>query len=92
MKVNTVPLLAEYLGTLLFVLSILASGGNPWFIGFSLAVVILFTSKMSGGNINPAVSVVMYLKGKLSMNELLGYVVSQVLGGVTSFYLFKALA
>lgn len=92
MKVNTNHLMAEFLGTLLLVLSILASGGNAWFIGLTLAVVILFTGKTSGGHVNPAVSVAMYMKGKLSMDELAGYVVSQVLGGVTSVYLFKALA
>ena len=92
MKLNTIPLLAEFLGTLLLVLSVLASGGSAWFIGITYAVIILFTSKTSGGHINPAVSLGMYVKGRLSMNELIGYSVSQLLGGVTSVYLFKALA
>ena len=92
MRVNTNNLLTEFLGTLLLVLSILASGGNAWFIGITFTVIILLAGKTSGGHINPAVSMAMYVKGRMSTNELLGYVVSQVLGGVTSVYLFKALA
>ena len=75
-------LIAEFLGTLLLVLSILASGGNALF----------FAAKTSGGHVNPAVSLAMYLRKKMSMNDLIGYIVAQLLGGVTSVYLFKALA
>ncbi len=85
-------LIAEFLGTLLFVLSILASGGNPLCIGLTLAVVIFFAGKTSGGHVNPAVSVAMYLRKKMSMNDLVGYVAAQLLGGATSVYLFKMLA
>jgi aquaporin Z len=85
-------LIAEFLGTLLFVLSILASGGNPLFIGLTLAVIIIFAAKTSGGHVNPAVSVAMYLRKKMSMNDLVGYVAAQLLGGATSVYLFKMLA
>jgi glycerol uptake facilitator-like aquaporin len=92
MKVKTNSLLSEFLGTLLLVLSILASGGNAWFIGLTLAIVVLLAGKTSGGHVNPAVSVAMYFKGRLSMDELVGYVVSQLLGGITSVYLFKVLA
>ena len=41
---------------------------------------------------NPAVSVAMYLRKKMSMNDLVGYVAAQLLGGATSVYLFKMLA
>jgi aquaporin Z len=85
-------LVAEFLGTLLLVLSILASGGNALFIGLTLAVVIFFAGKTSGGHVNPAVSVAMYLRKKMSMNDLVGYVAAQLLGGATSVYLFKMLA
>ena len=85
-------LIAEFLGTLLLVLSILASGGNALFVGLTLAVIIFFAAKTSGGHVNPAVSLAMYLRKKMSMNDLIGYIVAQLLGGVTSVYLFKALA
>jgi aquaporin Z len=85
-------LIAEFLGTLLFVLSILASGGNPLFIGLTLAVIIFFAAKTSGGHVNPAVSLAMYLRKRLSMKDLVGYIFAQLLGAATSVYLFKALA
>lgn len=89
---NKIGIAAEFLGTLLLVLSILASGGNALFIGLTLSLAIFFTGKISGGHINPAVSVAMYVRGRLSAEELAGYVLAQCLGGVSSVYLFKALA
>jgi hypothetical protein len=34
----------------------------------------------------------MYMKGKLSLKETVAFVVAQVLGGVSSVYLFRAIA
>jgi aquaporin Z len=90
MKYNR--LLAEFLGTLLLVLSILASGGNALFVGLTLALVIFFAANTSGGHVNPAVSFAMYLRKRMTLNDLLSYVVAQVLGGATSVYLFNMLA
>lgn len=90
MKYNR--LVAEFLGTLLLVLSILASGGNALFVGLTLAVVIFFAGNTSGGHVNPAVSLAMYLRNRMSFNDLMSYIVAQMLGGATSVYLFKMLA
>jgi aquaporin Z len=90
MKYNN--LMAEFLGTLLLVLSILASGGNAAFVGLTLAVVIFFAGKTSGGHVNPAVSLAMYLRKRMSLNDLLGYIIAQLLGGAASVVLFKMLA
>ena len=89
---STTPLLAEFLGTLLFVLSILASGGNPLFIGATLALVIFLIAKISGGHVNPAVSFAMFMKGKLSAMEFVSYAVVQLLGAASSVYVFKTFA
>jgi len=85
-------LIAEFLGTLLLVLSVFASGGNALFIGLTLAVIIYFSGPMNPGHVNPAISVAMYMKGKLSRNEVIAFVLAQVLGGISSFYVFKAIA
>ena len=89
---SALPLLAEFLGTFLLVLSVLASGGNAWVVGGTLALVILLVGAMSGGQVNPAVSVAMFLKGALSSQELLAYVAVQILGGAASLYAFDAFA
>jgi glycerol uptake facilitator-like aquaporin len=90
--IDSVALLAEFLGTFLLVLSILASGGNAYAIGGTLAVVILLIGKLSGGHVNPAVSAAMYAKGSLSLNEFAAYAVSQVAGGVASLYAYRVFA
>ena len=89
---DSVSLVAEFLGTFLLVLSVFASGGNAYVIGATLAVVILLIGKLSGGHVNPAISLAMYAKGSLSAKELVSYVVAQALGGVASLYAYRVFA
>jgi aquaporin Z len=80
--------LAEFLGTVFFVYVILATG-NPLAIGAALALVILLASNISGGNFNPAVSIVMASSGKLSTTDLMPYIIAQVLGGLVALEIYK---
>ena len=80
--------LAEFLGTMFFVYVILATG-NPLAIAAALALVIFMTAAISGGHINPAVSVVMAAKGRISTSELIPYVVSQIFGGLVALEIYK---
>ena len=90
MKVSYVSYITEYIGTFFLVLSIFASGGNPLIIGAALALVIFLVASISGGFVNPAVSLAMYMNGSLKPVELFIYVFAQLLGGVSAFYAFKA--
>ena len=78
----------EFLGTLFFVYAILAIR-EPFAIGLALALAIMLGARTSGGNYNPAVSVVMAAAGKLPMSDLLPYVVAQVSGGLVALELYK---
>jgi aquaporin Z len=80
--------LAEFFGTAFFVYVILATG-NPIAIGATLALVILLTSSISGGHINPAVSLVMASIGKIETSELIPYIMSQLLGGLVALEIYK---
>ena len=80
--------LAEFLGTGFFVYVILATG-NPLAIGAALALIILITSNISGGHMNPAVSVVMASVGKIDTSDLIPYIVSQILGGLVALEVYK---
>ena len=80
--------LVETLGTALFVYIVLATG-NPLAIGATLVLVIMLTSKVSGGHINPAVTMTLASAGKLRMDEVLPYCVSQVLGGLLALEVYK---
>jgi glycerol uptake facilitator-like aquaporin len=82
--------LVEFLGTLFFLFTILASG-NAFAIGLALAIAILVGGPISGGNFNPAVSVMMTVAGKLSKKDLLPYIIAQVAGGLTALQLKKVL-
>jgi glycerol uptake facilitator-like aquaporin len=80
--------LAEFFGTCFFVFIILATG-NPIAIGAALALAMLLTKDISGGHINPVVSVVMASIGKLSINDLAPYILAQVFGGLVALEVYK---
>jgi len=80
--------LFEFLGTMFFVYIILATG-NPLAIGAALALVILLTRNVSGGHINPAVSITMAAAGTLPTSELIPYCISQILGGLVALEIYK---
>tara|TARA_B100000902_G_C27037491_1_gene777654 strand:+ start:361 stop:633 length:273 start_codon:yes stop_codon:yes gene_type:complete len=80
--------LVEFLGTLFFLYVILATG-DALAIGAALAVAILLGGSISGGHYNPAVSIMMTAGGKLSKNELLPYIIAQVLGGIVALELYR---
>ena len=80
--------LVEFISSILFVYVILATG-NPLAIGATLALIILMTSNISGGYINPAVSITMAAAGRLSTNDLVPYCLAQILGGLVALELYK---
>ena len=81
-------LLAEFLGTLLFLYVILATG-DAVAIGLGLMASIFILGKKSGGHFNPAVSVMMAMAGKMNMTDLAPYVVAQIAGGLAALELYK---
>ena len=80
--------LVEFVATLFFMYVILATG-NPLAIGAALALIILVAGKLSGGHVNPAVSVAMVSAGKLNVNDLLPYIIAQILGALTALQVYK---
>jgi glycerol uptake facilitator-like aquaporin len=91
LSVPFLPLIGEFLGTFLFILSILITG-SPLMIGIFLALIIYILSDISGGHVNPAVSLAFFLKGDLSPIKFITYVVVQLLGATASLYTFNAFA
>lgn len=80
--------LVEFIGTFIF-LSVILTKGEAIPIGIALATAIFFGGKVSGGNFNPAVSIMMFLKGTLKGKDLPGYIIAQVMGGVCALCLHK---
>ena len=80
--------LVEFLGATFFIYVILATG-NPLAIGAALALVTLLASSISGGYINPAVTIVMASAGKLPTADLVPYCLAQIFGGLTALEIYK---
>lgn len=84
---NFYKYLAEFIGTFTLVMVILVTG-NPIMIGAALTVIILLTSSISGGHVNPAVSMAMVSLKQLETELLFPYIASQILGGLAAVEVF----
>ena len=80
--------IVEFLGTMFFLYVIIATG-NPIAIGLALTLAIMVGGKISGGNFNPAVSIMMTAAGKLPMKELAPYLIAQIVGGLAALEIHK---
>jgi len=85
----TKKLVAEAIGTFFLVFTVgqtvLAPGAGqfaPLAIGFVLAIMIYATGHVSGGHLNPAVTLGIFLRGRATAAELVGYWIAQVLAGI----------
>jgi aquaporin Z len=81
-------ILVEFIGTFFFLYVIMITG-NAFAIGAALAIAVMIAGPISGGNFNPAVSIMMAAAGKLPSNQVLPYVLAQVAGGLAAFELSK---
>jgi len=79
-------MLAEFIGVTVFVTSIYAaviSGSGIFTIALatSLGLMILLTAGISGGHLNPAVSLYFFARKAIDAPHLLAYIVAQLAGG-----------
>jgi len=81
-------LLIEYVGSIFFFYVIIATG-NPLAIGAALAMVAYLGGPISGGNYNPAVTLMMVLTGKQQFNTLFTYMIVQFLAAFTVAEIYK---
>lgn len=102
MSLDLRPLAAEALGTVLLVATVVGSGimadrltddvalallGNTLPTGAMLVVLILVLGPISGAHLNPVVSLVAALGGRLQWRKLAPYVLAQLVGGVAGVVL-----
>lgn len=80
--------IVEFLGTM-FLMFVIFTTGNWLAIGAALAIAVLLGGSISGGAFNPAVTISLYAAGKLSKQDVIPYIVVQILGGLGAFFLFK---
>ena len=82
--------LVEFVGTL-FLLFVILVSGQAIPIGLALILAIMLGGKISGGHFNPTVSVMMFLNKRIQAQDLLFYVLAQVLGGAVALQLYKVI-
>lgn len=80
--------LVEFLGSLFFIYVVLSTN-NPLAIGAALSFVILATASISGGYMNPALTIVMASAGKIQSNEIIPYILAQTFGALVALEIFK---
>lgn len=97
MKINALlkKSIAEFLGVLMFLSAIVAAvanSGNDHMaahaaLATTLGLAILITAGVSGGHLNPAVSLYFYAKKAISLSELGAYVASQFAGALVGAFI-----
>jgi glycerol uptake facilitator-like aquaporin len=98
MKINNLvrKSISEAMGVMIFVTSIVAANFNPTFhnlaLASTLAVIILLTSGVSGGHLNPAVSLFFFARKEIDISTLVSYWIAQLSGAALGLYLGFALS
>ena len=85
---------AEFIGTFILVFfgcgTAVVAGGKVGFLGIALAFGFALIAAaygigpISGCHINPAVSLGVFAAGRMKVNDLIGYIIGQVLGGIVA--------
>jgi aquaporin Z len=76
--------IAEFIGTFIF-LGIILQTGSAIPIGIALIAVIYLIGSISGGHVNPAVSIIMFCKGSINFTTLLMYIIAQLAGALLAY-------
>lgn len=75
--------IAEFVGVTVFLTAITAGANNglkPFTVGIALALMILVTGGVSGGHLNPAVTLFFYAKKEINLGSALAYIGAQLAG------------
>lgn len=72
--------ITEFIGTFFLVMGAILGGG----LGAALALMVMIYAggHISGAHYNPAVSLAVWIRGKMSVGEMLGYWMSQLAGAI----------
>lgn len=79
--------IVEFIGTF-FLVTAIGLTGNPIAIGCMLMVMVYMGGHISGAQYNPAVSLAVLMRGKMSAGEAVKYMVVQILAATAAAVLF----
>lgn len=81
----------EAVGTFMLTFT-LAMTGHPMAVGLMFMAMIYFGGHISGGHFNPAISLAVFLRRKLSFHHLVSYIAAQTVGAFGAASLFSIMA
>jgi aquaporin Z len=96
MEINTKDLkkyFAEYFGTFILTIVVIASIAGDFSVStatlasLTLLIFVYTIGNVSGCHLNPAVTLGIFSLKKINTRQALGYLMAQLLGGATAFYL-----
>lgn len=73
---------AELLGTFVLTAAVIVTGGNFIVVAVTVLALVMVLGKLSGGHINPALTLAMFVTKQMSAWKTLGYLASQLLGAM----------
>lgn len=82
--------IAEFIGTFLLASVVLASRGEPIYVLFGLAGIVLLIGTLSGAHVNPAVTIGAWATRRIGAFRALGYIIFQVFGAAVAYFTFTA--
>lgn len=83
--------LVEFIGTFFLVL-VIGLSANPIAIGAALMVMIYMGGHISGAHYNPAVTISAYFTGNITLNYVIPFILSQVLGSIAAAFVIFFIA
>lgn len=83
-------LAAEFIGTFLLAAVIIAGQGQPIFVLFALVGIVLIIGGISGGHVNPAITIGAWATRRIGWLRAVGYILVQFLGAAVAFFTLNA--
>ena len=98
---NWKPVGAEFMGTFFLVFfgvtSFISMSGDDMLLegtitlGLTLFVLVHILGPVSGCHLNPAITVPVFMSGKMKQEDTIAYIIAQIIGATLGFILFKEL-
>lgn len=82
--------IAEFIGTFLLASVVLASRGEPIYVLFGLAGIVLLIGAISGAHVNPAITIGALITRRIGWFRALAYILFQGFGAAVAYFTFTA--
>lgn len=79
--------LMEFIGTMFWVLAV-GFSGNPLAVGVMVIVMVYMGKHISGAHYNPAVTLAVWIRGKIESKNVAGYMIAQLIGAFAAALIF----